>query len=459
MRILISTLFFYVIVTKAELVFSQNKKPSPISLRVLLVHNADSKSEGSLVKPVLIKINQGLFSQMTSSDGSCFWNDISNHIQPEDTIQIEVAGNTVISPQNGYYHVSHDRAQKITIFIESCDSPNEIERIVDYYRNWANQGLDEQGKSKSLDDFYLYLISKAQGENRNPVISTACLELWAKELRNSASLKKAKAAYVRGQYLVAASDFRKAAEQTRNPVEKANALRDQGRSFYQHALSSNDRSIARYELADSCFNLALKEVNKLALLELKAGLKNDIGRTRYMRGRKEKNEKALEFYEEARIAFQEASAIDTMAVYRQNHEAIQDKINETKSKKQKTAGEITDAKDKMPRAPATRNAKTHPASKIENVIVQNDSIILSGDGKLSYSTIDYPEDYKARVILPNICIGPTQTHAINTTSIRQARLGEHCNGNKSTWAVFDLLLPIRIKAWSEKNKIIIVEDK
>ncbi len=99
----------------------------------------------------------------------------------------------------------------------------------------------------------------------------------------------------------------------------------------------------------------------------------------------------------------------------------------------------------------------HPASMIQTVAVRNDSIVVEGNGELSFTQKLLDNPPRALLVFPKVYIPDAKTFTINKGNVQQARLGFHPEDG-STWVVLDLFAPIAPVATSVGKTVRILPE-
>ena len=100
----------------------------------------------------------------------------------------------------------------------------------------------------------------------------------------------------------------------------------------------------------------------------------------------------------------------------------------------------------------------HPGSMIETVAVRNDSIVVVGNGALTFTQKLLDNPPRAQLIFPKVYIPDSKTFTINKGNVQQARLGFHSEDGGSTWVVLDLYAPIAPVATSVGKTVRILPE-
>lgn len=99
----------------------------------------------------------------------------------------------------------------------------------------------------------------------------------------------------------------------------------------------------------------------------------------------------------------------------------------------------------------------HPASMIQTVAVRNDSIVVEGNGELTFTQKILENPPRALLVFPKVYIPDAKTFTINKGNVQQARLGFHPEDG-STWVVLDLFAPIAPVATSVGKTVRILPE-
>ncbi len=99
----------------------------------------------------------------------------------------------------------------------------------------------------------------------------------------------------------------------------------------------------------------------------------------------------------------------------------------------------------------------HPASMIQTVAVRNDSIVVEGNGTLTFTQKLLDNPPRALLVFPKVYIPDAKTFTINKGNVQQARLGFHPEEG-STWVVLDLFAPVAPVATSVGKTVRILPE-